>query len=139
MNTVYADILSPEKIFFSGEVEQLIFATPEGSMGIMAGYMPIIAAVADGILEIDAAGERKIAAVGQGFCIVSENKASFYLDTVEWADEIDAVRAREALHRAELRARSNLSQVEMLRAQAAMSRALARLKAVEWGKAFTQQ
>ena len=126
-------ILSPEKDFFEGEVREVIFSTPEGRIGVMAGHSPVVAAVAEGVLEILDGDEWKVAAVGQGFSEIAYDKAEFFVDSVEWAGEIDAVRAREALTRAEQRIRSNISRIEYMRTQAAMSRALARLKAVDAG------
>ena len=124
-------IVTPEKDFFESEVNEVVFSTSEGSVGIMAGHEPLFAAVSEGVVEIFVDGEWKIAAVGQGFCEVSYHKTKFYLDTAEWADEIDIVRAKEALERAAQRIQSSLSQLEYIRTQAALSRALARLKATE--------
>jgi len=124
-------ILCPEKEFFKGDVFEIIFSTPEGSIGIMAGHAPLFAAVSEGVLEVFADGDWKAAAVGQGFCEIGYHRCEFYLDTAEWADEIDVARAREALARAENRISSALSRQEYLRTQASMSRALARLKAVK--------
>jgi len=124
-------IFCPEKDFFEGDVYEVVFSTPEGSIGIMAGHAPLFAAVSEGILEIFADGDWRTAAVGQGFCEISVDKSEFYLDTAEWADDIDVARASEALARAEHRIHSTLSRQEYLRTQASMSRALARLKAVK--------
>ena len=124
-------ILTPEKDFFEGEATEVVFSTPEGRIGIMSGHAPMIASVTEGIVEILVGGEWKTAATGQGFSEITYDKAEFFVDTAEWADEIDAIRAREALERAEHRIRSNLSRMEFLRTQAAMSRAMVRLKTVE--------
>jgi len=124
-------ILTPEKNFFSGAVKQIIFSTPEGRIGIMNGHAPMVASVAEGIMEILVENEWKTASTGQGFGEIVYGQAEFYVDTAEWADEIDSVRAKESLERAEQRIHSNISRIDYLRTQAAMSRALARLKAVE--------
>ena len=124
-------ILSPEKSFYSGEASEVIFTTPEGRLGVMAGHSPLVASVSNGIMEILIGDEWKIAAVGSGFCEIAYYNADFYVDTAEWADEIDAIRAKESLERAELRIRSHLSNKEYMRTQAAISRALTRLKAVD--------
>jgi len=130
-NPFMLKILCPEKDFFQKPANEVVFSTPEGSIGIMAGHAPMFAAVSEGVLEIMADGEWKSAAVGQGFCEISYHRAEFYLDTAEWADEIDVARARDALERAETRLRNALSRQEYLRTQASMSRALARLKAAK--------
>ena len=126
-------ILSPEKCFFDGEVSEIVFSTPEGSIGIMDGHSPMIAAVSEGVVEIFTDGDRRIAAVGQGFCEITYHHAVFYLDTAEWAEDIDVARAREALGRANHRIHNIQSRQEYLRTQASISRALARLKAAESG------
>lgn len=127
----FLKLLSPEKRFFEGNIEEVIFTTPEGSIGVMGGHSPMIAAVCEGVVELLSDGEWKIAAVGQGFCEITYHSAEFYLDTAEWADEIDIARAKDALDRANHRIHSIQSRQEYLRTQASMSRALARLKAVE--------
>jgi len=124
-------ILTPARDFFSGEADQIVFSTPEGRIGIMSGHAPVVASVVEGIMEILIGNEWKTAATGQGFGEIAYDKAEFYVDTAEWADEIDAIRAKEALERAEHRIRNNLSRMEYIRTQAAMSRAIARLKTVQ--------
>ena len=122
-------ILTPEKEFMIGEAAEVIFSTPEGRVGVMSGHAPMIASVSAGVMEVHMDGVWKIAAVGQGFAEIAYGNAEFYLDTAEWAGDIDSVRAKDALDRAERRIRSNLTKQEYLRTQAAISRALARLKA----------
>jgi F-type H+-transporting ATPase subunit epsilon len=134
MATFHLRLLSPDRSFFDGEATEVVFSTPEGRLGVMAGHAPLVAAVAEGVVEINSGGERKIAAVGQGFAEISGDLAEFFLDTAEWADEIDVLRAQDALHRAEMRKRGRLVRIEQIRTQAAMSRALARLKAASLQK-----
>lgn len=129
MALLHLRLLSPEKDFFDGEVSEVIFSTHEGRMGIMAGHSPVIASVAEDTLEILIDGEWRIAAVSQGFARIAYETAEFYLDTAEWAEEIDVLRASEALRRAERNIHGRISRMEQIRTQAAMSRALARLKA----------
>ena len=124
-------ILTPEKDFYEGVADEVVFSTPEGRIGIMSGHAPMIASVAEGIIEILVGNEWKTAATGQGFAEIAYDKAEFFVDTAEWADEIDAIRAKEALDRAEHRLRNNQNRMEFLRSQAAMSRAIARLKSIE--------
>ena len=124
-------ILTPEKRFLSGTAEQVIFDTPNGRLGIMADHMPMVAAVADGVMEICIDGTWRTAAVAQGFAEIGSNLAEFFVESVEWAEDIDTVRAEQALQRAAQRMKSNASRLELLRSQAAMARALSRLKAAE--------
>jgi F-type H+-transporting ATPase subunit epsilon len=131
MSDFILTILTPDKCFLSEPAQEVVFNTPEGRMGVMAGHMLMVAAVSEGIVEIKMGDEWKTAAVSQGFAEVDGDSVKFFVDTVEWAGEIDAVRARQALERAEMRLKNNLNRVEYLRTQAAMARALGRLKAVD--------
>lgn len=125
-------VLTPEKRFWEGSVRQIIFSTTEGSMGIMADHAATIAAVAEGTLEVyDAEDNYRVAAISQGFADIRGSVAELFVDTVEWAEDIDTARAAEALRRAEERLRKNLKRVEYLRTQTAVARAAARLKAAE--------
>jgi F-type H+-transporting ATPase subunit epsilon len=121
-------ILTPEKVFFKGEVSQIIVSTPEGEMGIMARHMPIIAVVPEGILRIEKDGQWRGAAVSQGFLDLSAAEIEIFVDSAEWAEEIDVSRSEAALHRAEERLHGKLSHVEYVRTHAAISRATARLR-----------
>jgi len=125
---VKLSILTPEKVFYAGEVSQIITETPEGEMGIMIGHMPSIAVVSDSLLEIQENGVWRNAALGQGIMIVSAAGIEFFVDTAEWDEEIDVQRSEKALHRAEERLRGSLSKTEYLRTRTAIARATARLK-----------
>jgi len=122
-------ILTPEKVFFNGEVSQIVTQTPEGEMGIMAGHMPSIAVVSDSLLKVEENGTWRSAALGQGIMDVSAAGIEFFVDTAEWDKDIDVPRSEKALHRAEDRLHSgNLSHVEFVRTHTAIARATARLK-----------
>jgi len=130
-NSLKLLILTPEKVFFEGEVTQLIAATPEGEMGIMYEHMPIIAVVPESILKIEKDGVWHSAAVSQGFLDMTEKDIEIFVDSAEWAEDIDVLRSEAALRRAEKRLAGKLSHEEYLRTHAAVSRATARLKAAK--------
>ena len=124
-------IMTPEKDFFSGEVTEVVVNTPEGEIGIMAGHMPIIAVVTESILKVEKDGAWHNAAVGQGFLDMSSDTVELFVDSAEWAEDIDVLRSETALHRAEERLRGKLSHTEYLRTHAAVARATARIKATQ--------
>ena len=124
-------ILTPDKAFHNCMAEQIIFDSTNGRMGVMADHMPMVASVAEGTVDICEDGEWKTAALGRGFLEIGKNTAEFFVDSAEWAEDIDTARAIEALQRAEARMRSEQSRMEYLRTQAAMARAMARLKAAQ--------
>lgn len=123
-------VLTPDKRFWDSLVLQAVFSTPAGRIGIMAGHTVMAAAISEGTLEIqDETGQWRVAAVSQGFASIEGHHVELFVDTVEWSEDIDTIRAAEALRRAEERLTHNLSRVEFLRTQTAVARATARLKA----------
>jgi len=128
---VKLSILTPEKVFFDGEVSQIIAETPEGAMGIMTGHMPSVAVVSDSLLNVEENGVWRSAAIGQGIMDVSPAGIEFFVDTAEWAEDIDVLRSQKALQRAEERLRGSLSHNDYLRTRTAIARATARLKTAQ--------
>lgn len=128
--TFKLEILTPERVFLSENVEMVIVTTPQGNMGILAGHMPVVAAIAVGSSRIKKEnGEWVEAVLTEGFMEVKQDKVIIIADTAEWPDEIDANRAEAAKKRAEDRLVQRKSEEEYVRGQAALGRAMARLKA----------
>ncbi len=124
----YLEIVTPERKFFSDEVEMVILRTPEGEMGILEGHVPMVVAVDIGPVKIKKNGEWQEAVLTEGFMEVKQNKTIILTDTAEWPSEIDVNRAKAAKQRAEERLQRQISQIEYSRSKAALSRALARLR-----------
>jgi F-type H+-transporting ATPase subunit epsilon len=72
MATFQFDLVSPEKLAFSGEVDQVDIPGVEGDFGVLAGHAPVVAAIRPGILTIIAGGERQRVIVLGGLAEVSE-------------------------------------------------------------------
>jgi len=126
--TFFLEIVAPDRKFFSGDVEMLILKTPEGEIGILKGHMPMVVAVAIGPIKIVKDGEWLEAVVSEGFIEIRQEKTIMLVDTAEWPNEVDINRAKAAAERARERLQSRLSQIEYIRSQAALQRALTRLK-----------
>ena len=129
--TFTLSIFVPDKRFLEMEAQEVVVMTPEGRLGVMAGHMPMVVSLVESTVDILRDGQWKTAAVSQGFAEIHADSAELFVNTAEWADEIDTARAREALHRAEQRLKSELSRVQYVRTKTAIARALARLKAAE--------
>jgi len=95
------EVVTPEKVFYSDDVEMVVFNRADGEMGVMAGHMPMAVAVEVGILKIVKAGEQKYAAISEGFVEITENGVTAIVDAAEWPDEIDIERAEKAKKLAE--------------------------------------
>ena len=128
-STFKLEIWTPEKVFFSDNVEMIVLRTTHGEMGILAGHVPVVAAVAVGTTRIRKEnGEWVEAVLTEGFMEVTQEEVIIITDTADWPHEIDANRAEAARKRAEERLEIKQSGEEYARSQAALARALARLK-----------
>lgn len=136
-STFKLEIWTPEKVFFSDNVEMIVVRTTNGEMGILAGHVPVVAAVAVGTSRIRKEnGEWVEAVLTEGFMEVTQEAVIIIADTADWPHEIDANRAEAARKRAEERLEIKQSGEEYARSQAALARALARLKVTGQYKDF---
>ncbi|MDO5154538.1 MAG: ATP synthase F1 subunit epsilon [Eubacteriales bacterium] len=123
--TMKLKIVAPERIFYEGDASFLEFTTTEGEMGIYPEHIPLTAIIAPGILKIHEGDTVKEAALMSGFVQILKDSVTVLAESVEWPDEIDANRAKEA----EIRARRRINDeqgIDMDRAELALRRALIR-------------
>lgn len=88
------EVVTPSRIFYSGEVELIIFETEKGQMGVMAGHIPMLIANKMGTLKIKTGKEVKYAFISEGFIEISSKKVTAVVDLAEWCDEIDIEQVR---------------------------------------------
>ncbi len=120
-------IISPTRVFFDGDAEMVEMKTTEGEIGVLAGHIPLTAILEPGVLKIKQEGGTKEAALHDGFVEIRKDKVTVLAESCEWPDEIDVKRATEAKERAENRIKSGRQEVDMLRAELALKKALTRL------------
>jgi F-type H+-transporting ATPase subunit epsilon len=127
-NPLTVEVVSPERLLFSGEATMVITRTlGGGEIAFQSGHMPFLGALTDNHTRIFLTdGSVTDIAVHGGFVEVSENKVSILSDAAELSGEIDVERARSAKERAE----NNLRNTHDAEAVAALSRANARLTTV---------
>jgi F-type H+-transporting ATPase subunit epsilon len=88
MATFHFDLVSPEALVFSGEVEHVVVPGSEGEFGVLAGHAPLIAMLRPGILRILGEGERRIMVTG-GFAEVSSDGLAVLADRAVPVEELD--------------------------------------------------
>jgi len=89
MASFHFELVSPEKLLFSGEVEQVDLPGDEGDLGVLANHAPMVTTLRPGILTMRAAGgEQKIVVLG-GFAEVSASGLTVLADAAEAAESID--------------------------------------------------
>src|SRR5205807_9213131 len=97
MATFHFDLVSPEKLAFSGEVDQVDIPGVEGDFGVLAGHAPVIAAVRPGILTVATGGaHRKIIVLG-GLAEVSEKGLTVLADVATSMEELDRAKFAETI------------------------------------------
>lgn len=128
---LYLEIITPDKTFFSGEVDMLIYPTSDGERGLMYNHTPMVTPVIPGVIRLKNDDEWIKAVVTEGFLEVSPDMTIMIIDTAEWTEEIDIRRAEEALVRAKERLTVKINETERSRTDAAIARARARLKATK--------
>lgn len=127
MSKFMLEIVTPERLFFNGEVEMVIARGVEGDIGILKGHEPFVTPLQIGTIKIRIDGQFKLAAISQGYMQVTKEKVVILVDTAEWPEEIDVNRAERARERAEKRLQHKTADLDILRAEIALKKATARL------------
>jgi len=89
MATFQFDLVSPEKLLFSGEVDQVDVPGSEGDFGVFAGHAPLVAIVRPGILTIYSNGKEEKVVVLGGFAEVSPTGLTVLADVAATVEDLD--------------------------------------------------
>lgn len=120
-------VITPDRVFYEGEASMVEFNTTEGEIGVLKGHIPLTVIVNPGILTITEAEETKEAALHSGFAEILQDQVVIMAEVIEWPHEIDLDRAHQAKERAEERLRSKTPETDIVRAETALQRSLARI------------
>lgn len=124
----HLEIVTPNRLFFSEDVEMVIVRGLEGDLAILKGRAPVTTPLKIGKIRIFQNGVEKIAAVVDGYISVIDDKATIVTEAAEWPNEIDIERAEAAKERAEKRIKDQKENIDVDRAELALKRALNRLE-----------
>ena len=133
MSKTYAlQIISSDGVFYFGRTQSMVVPVIDGELGILPEHEEMMLAIKEGILRYqDAKDVWHEAAIGRGALQFAHNRCTIVVDTAEKPEDIDVKRAEEAKARAEEKLHQQLSAREYKIMQAALARALARLKLVK--------
>jgi F-type H+-transporting ATPase subunit epsilon len=120
------DVVSPERVLYSGDADMLVCRTSEGEIAFLPGHASFLGALGIGVVRslLPDQGEQAVAVHG-GFVEVAKDHVIVLSDVAELADQIDVARAQRARQRAEERLNAEPDDEE---AQAALLRATTRLE-----------
>lgn len=124
------EIVTVERMLYSDDVDMIIAPGAEGVLGILPNHAPLLTSLKVGELVVRKQGEDdELFAIGGGFMEVQPDKVTVLADVAEHADEINLERAQQARDRVQhLIESGNLSMDDMVRAEAAIRRAMIRIK-----------
>ena len=131
MTTFLLKVIASDHVFYNGNCEALVVPAHDGEVGILPHREAMILAIQEGELKFRIPGEQEYhhAVVGLGIVQVANNRVTVVVDTAERPEDIDEVRAKQALERAKEQLRQKQSIREYYMSKASMARALSRLKA----------
>ncbi|MCD6435814.1 MAG: ATP synthase F1 subunit epsilon [Clostridiales bacterium] len=130
-STYMLEIVTPDRKFFSGEVEMSIIRTTTGDMAILNDHELTVAPLLIGSIQIKFSDETKTAACSSGFVNIGEKLVTIITDSAEWPEEIDFERAKAAIKRAENRLKEKNHEIDVARAKISLSRAMNRVNIAE--------
>ncbi|MDK2960493.1 MAG: F-type H+-transporting ATPase subunit epsilon [Bacillota bacterium] len=130
-NKIKVDVVTPERVVYSGEVEQVIAPGVEGSLGVLPGHAPLITKLGTGPVILKNAGDLIEVAVSEGFLEVMPQKVVILAETAERAEEIDVTRAQATLEWAQAELECSRGRHQHAQALAVLRRAANRLRVVE--------
>jgi F-type H+-transporting ATPase subunit epsilon len=127
--TLQVKIVTPYEMFFDGLAEMVVFTCKDGEIGILPGHSPLIAALTPGEIRLKMNGQWRIAAATNGYAEVGSSLTIIVVNAAEWPEQIDVARAQKALSRADARLHDPLVSIaEKNHSRHGIARAKARLK-----------
>ena len=120
-------IVTPDGVQYDGAAESLTVRTTDGGVGILAGHNNYASSLGMGEATVVIDGQKRFGACIGGMVFVTDGAVTLLPTTFEWADQINTDRASASEQRAqEMLARKDLSNTQILLAQARLKRALVR-------------
>lgn len=134
MAQIHLEVVTPTGPVVSEEVDIVTAPGVSGEFGVLANHAPFLSTIKTGTLTYKKDKTTKYLMVSGGFSEVSNNKITFLVESAEFGQDIDVDRALRAKERAEKRltqVQQAAERINRVRAEAALQRAMARLKTAE--------
>lgn len=131
MSTFLLEIVTPDHLAYSGEIDGLTVRGIEGEIGILAGHIPFITPLQVAPISIKIGQDYTFIAISGGFVEVRKDKVVVLAESAELEEEIDVERAMAAKERAERRIsakKRNQADIDFDRAELSLKRAMNRIK-----------
>jgi len=126
--TLKLEIITPDRIAFSEDVNMVTMPAIDGQIGVLPHHVPLLTQIVPGEVLVRKDGGERFLAVGEGLILVTGSSVSIVTDMAVAADSIDEAKAEEARQRAAARLRDKISDEEVASVNASLARSLAQLK-----------
>ena len=126
--TLNLQIVTPEGIAYSEDVEMVGLRSVEGQIGILPNHIRLMTQMMPGEMTLRKDGQVKFLAVGQGLVEVTQDRVAILTDMAVAVEGIDETKAEEARKRAEVRLKEQISAAEIASVNAALARSVAQLR-----------
>ena len=133
MGKLHLEVVTPARVVLQKDVDSVVAPGSEGEFGVLPGHVSFLSGIVPGELRYIAGSEKESLSVTAGFAEVFKDRVSILVDAAERASEIDAERAKKSMERAKERLSHDRSDkdIDFVRAETALRRAVARLKVVQ--------
>lgn len=126
--TLKLEIVTPEAVAYSEQVDMVVLPGAAGEFGVLAGHEPLMTTIVPGELRITKDGEETLMAIGSGFAEITGEAVRVLADMALRAESIDEVAAMDARKRAEQRLAQKLSDEEVVTVEAALQKAVVQIE-----------
>ena len=127
-STLKLEIVTPDAIVYSDDVDMVTLPGVEGQLGILPQHVPLMTQIVPGEMIVRKKGHDDFLAVGEGLVAVTGDHVAILTDMAIAAENIDEAKAEEARQRAAARLRDKMSSEEVASVNAALARSLAQLR-----------
>lgn len=128
MSKLTVEVVTPERVVYSGEAKMVIARGADGDLGILPNHMPLVTPLKIAPVRILTEGDKETAiAVSGGFLEVHGEQVTILAEAAELPENIDVARAKAAKARAEQRLIDKHPDLDQRRAELALQRAINRL------------
>ena len=131
MATLKLEIVTPEAVTFSEDVEMVTLPGVDGEMGIFPQHVPVMTQVVPGEISVRKAGMEMYLAVGEGFVEITGDRVSILTDMAILADNVDEAVAEAARKRAEARLAEKVTAEEEAAVRASLANSVAQLNVIK--------
>ena len=127
INTLKLEIVTPNAVVYSEDVEMVTLQGVEGQMGIYPQHVRLMTQLVPGEMVVHKSGHDDFLAVGEGLVEITNDRVAIVTDMAVPADNIDEAKAEEARQRAAARLQEKLSSQDLASVNGALARSLAQL------------